>query len=181
MSERRKPARRRSQRERPPIQLDAEVKSICCSKQKRIGKQYERIVWILTYDLVVLVEPLLKFAIVEEHVVGGSCFGKGVIRVGRERNKLLRNLAGIRDMNEKPDAVVVVDSARESIAVAEARRLKIPLVAMVDSNADPDLIDYPIASNDDAIRSIRIVLKRLVEPIVEATAQARKSPRTSRD
>lgn len=101
---------------------------------------------------------------------------KELAALGRERTKLFRNLAGIRNMSVKPDAVVVVDSARESIAVAEARRLKIPIVAMVDSNADPDLIDYPVASNDDAIRSIRIVLKRLVEPIVEASSIARKTP-----
>ena len=67
-----------------------------------------------------------------------------------------------------PDAVVIVDSAREYNAINEARKLRIPIVAMVDSNADPDIIDYPIVSNDDAIRSIRVILKNLIEPIIPA-------------
>ncbi len=94
---------------------------------------------------------------------------KELAALGRERNKLLRNLEGIRDMGEKPDALVVVDSAREVIAVNEAKRLKIPVVALVDSNADPDCIDYPIASNDDALRSIRIILQKLIEPMIAAS------------
>lgn len=94
---------------------------------------------------------------------------KELAALGRERAKLLRNLEGIRHMEGLPDAVVVVDSARENIAVAEANRLKIPVVAMVDSNADPDPIAYPIASNDDALRSIRVILQKLVDPIIAAT------------
>ncbi len=89
--------------------------------------------------------------------------------LNRERQKLLRNLVGVRDMQGLPDALVVVDSAREHIAVNEARRLKIPIVAMVDSNADPSQVDYPIPANDDAIRSIRIVLQNLIDPIIAAT------------
>jgi small subunit ribosomal protein S2 len=92
----------------------------------------------------------------------------------RERQKLERNLKGVRAMEKQPDAVVVVDAAREHIAVAEARRLRIPIVAMVDTNADPDLIDYPIAANDDAIRSIRIILQKLIDPIIIAADSARR-------
>jgi small subunit ribosomal protein S2 len=86
----------------------------------------------------------------------------------REQAKLERNLKGVRAMDRQPDAVVVVDAAREHIAVDEARRLRIPIVALVDTNADPDKIDYPIASNDDAIRSIRIILQKLIDPIIIA-------------
>ena len=86
--------------------------------------------------------------------------------LGREREKLLRNLRGVRDMDKKPDAVVIVDSARETIAVAEARRLEIPIIAIVDTNADPSIITYPIPGNDDAIRSIRIILQNLVDAMV---------------
>lgn len=89
---------------------------------------------------------------------------KELASLSRERNKLLLRLDGIRKMEKYPDAVVIVDSAREHIAVNEARKLKIPVVALVDSNADPDLVDYPIAANDDAIRSIRVILKKLIEP-----------------
>ena len=94
---------------------------------------------------------------------------KELAALNRERHKLFRNLQGIREHGGAPDALVIVDSAREDIAVDEARRLKIPVVAIVDSNADPDLIDYPIAGNDDAIRSIRIILQNLIDPIIAAT------------
>ena len=79
-----------------------------------------------------------------------------------------KEIASLRNMVRLPDAVVIVDSAREYNAINEARKLRIPIVAMVDSNADPDIIDYPIVSNDDAIRSIRVILKTLIEPIIPA-------------
>jgi small subunit ribosomal protein S2 len=91
---------------------------------------------------------------------------KELAALNREKDKLLRNLRGIRNMDGLPDAVVIVDADRESIAVAEARRLSIPIVAIVDTNADPSIIDYPIPGNDDAIRSIRILLQNLVDAIV---------------
>ena len=91
---------------------------------------------------------------------------KELAALGREREKLLRNLRGVRDIDRKPDAVVIVDSARETIAVAEARRLEIPIIAIVDTNADPSIITYPIPGNDDAIRSIRIILQNLVDAMV---------------
>lgn len=89
-----------------------------------------------------------------------------IAAVKREGEKLKRNLEGIRDMEKLPDAIVLIDTTREAIAVAEAKRLKIPTVAIVDTNADPELISYPIAGNDDAIRAIRIVLQKLVDAMV---------------
>lgn len=94
--------------------------------------------------------------------------------LAREGVKLARNLDGIRDMDKLPDAIVIIDTTREGIAVAEARRLKIPTVAVVDTNADPDLINYPIAGNDDAIRAIRIVLQKLVDAIVSGSGASAK-------
>lgn len=94
--------------------------------------------------------------------------------VRREGAKLLRNLEGIRTMDRHPDALVVIDTAREVNAVAEARRLGIPVVAIVDTNADPDLVDYPIAGNDDAIRAIRVILQKLVDAIVSNSAAGAK-------
>jgi small subunit ribosomal protein S2 len=91
---------------------------------------------------------------------------KEISALNREKEKLHLRLSGIRKMDRLPDVLVVVDSAREYNAVNEARKLRIPLVAMVDSNADPDVIDYPVVSNDDAIRSIRLVLKKLIEPVL---------------
>jgi len=87
----------------------------------------------------------------------------------RDGEKLKRNLEGIRDMQKLPDVIVIIDTQREAIAVAEARRLNIPTVAIVDTNANPELINYPIAGNDDAIRAIRIVLQKLVDAIVSAS------------
>ena len=93
--------------------------------------------------------------------------------LNREGAKLRRNLAGILEMAQLPDAVIIIDTPREQNAVNEAKRLNIPVVAIVDTNADPDMIDYPIAGNDDAIRAIRIVLQKLVDAIVSASGEAR--------
>jgi small subunit ribosomal protein S2 len=90
----------------------------------------------------------------------------------RENAKLHRNLDGIKDMEKYPAAIVVVDVPRESIAVAEARRLHIPVVAITDTNSDPDLVDYPIAGNDDAIRSISVILEALNDAITEGSSRA---------
>jgi small subunit ribosomal protein S2 len=91
----------------------------------------------------------------------------------REAAKLRRNLEGIVEMTQLPEALVVVDTTREQNAVNEARRLGIPVAAIVDTNADPDLVDYPIAGNDDAIRAIRVILQKLVDAIVSGSNEAR--------
>ena len=93
--------------------------------------------------------------------------------LGREGAKLRRNLEGIREMEKLPDALIIIDTTREQNAVAEARRLGVPIVAIVDTNADPEIIDYPIAGNDDAIRAIRVMLQKLVDAIVSASGEAR--------
>ena len=99
---------------------------------------------------------------------------KELAAMNREKNKLERNLKGVRGMDKLPDAVVIVDAAREHIAVAEATRLRIPIVALVDSNANPDAVEYPIAANDDAIRSIRIILQKLIDPIIVAVESTKR-------
>ena len=93
--------------------------------------------------------------------------------LNREATKLRRNLDGILEMSKLPDAMVIIDTAREVNAVNEARRLGIPTVAVVDTNADPEIIDYPIAGNDDAIRAIRVMLQKLVDAIVSSTGESR--------
>jgi len=102
---------------------------------------------------------------------------KELSALGREREKLLRNLSGIRDLDGPPDVVVIVDSHRERIAVAEASRLNIPIVAMVDSNADPSAVMFPIAANDDSVRSIRIILQNLVDPVLSTLEETGRAPR----
>ena len=89
----------------------------------------------------------------------------------REAARLFKNLDGIRTMDSMPAAMFVVDIKREHNAIAEARRLKIPIVALVDTNCDPDLVDYPIAGNDDAIRSVRLILSVVVQTITQAKAE----------
>ena len=83
----------------------------------------------------------------------------------RERLKLEKYLSGVKDMGRLPGAVFVVDAKREIIAVKEARRLGIPIIAIVDTNADPDLIDYPIPGNDDAIRSVTLICAAIADSI----------------
>lgn len=95
--------------------------------------------------------------------------------IRREGAKLLHNLGGIVEMEKLPAAMIVIDTVREEIAVAEANRLGIPIIAIVDTNCNPDKIDYPIAGNDDAIRSIRVILGKLVESIMEAKGTRGKS------
>lgn len=90
--------------------------------------------------------------------------------MGHEIERLNEVLSGIKDMNFLPGLIIVVDAKKEAIAVAEARRLGIPIIAILDTNADPDPIDFPIAANDDAIKSIRILLKELTDAALEGQA-----------
>ena len=91
---------------------------------------------------------------------------KEVIGLTREREKLEKALGGIKEMGELPGAVFIVDVVKEHIAVSEARKLEIPIVAVVDTNCDPDLIDYAIPGNDDAIRSIKLFTSKVAEACI---------------
>jgi small subunit ribosomal protein S2 len=97
---------------------------------------------------------------------------KEVQRLERERHHLEQNLSGIKDMPELPGALFVVDSHKEEIAVQEARKLGIPVVGIVDTNCDPDLVDYVIAGNDDALRAIRLFTSRIADSIMEGRQAA---------
>ena len=97
---------------------------------------------------------------------------KEVQRLERERKHLEQNLAGIKDMPGLPDALFVVDSSKEDIAVKEARKMGIPVVAVVDTNCDPDLVDYVIPGNDDALRAIRLFASRIADAAEEGRRAA---------
>ena len=97
---------------------------------------------------------------------------KEIGRLERERKHMLQNLAGIRDMGTLPDLLFVIDSSKESIAVSEARKLNIPVVAVVDTNCDPDMVDHVIPGNDDALRAIRLFTNKISEAVVEGRALA---------
>jgi len=96
---------------------------------------------------------------------------KEAARLERIIQKLNRHLVGLKEMTRLPSALYIVDAAREQIAVAEARRLGIPVVAMADTNCDPDLIDYPIPSNDDAVRAIKLITSQVADAVLEGLAE----------
>lgn len=92
---------------------------------------------------------------------------KEVLALKREQEKLEKSLGGIKDMEELPGALFIVDPRKERIAVAEAKKLNIPIVAIVDTNCDPDEIDYVIPGNDDAIRAVKLLTSRMAEAVIE--------------
>ena len=95
---------------------------------------------------------------------------KMVAQLNRELTKITRNLSGIREMNRLPDAMVIIDPKREDIAIKEAQRMGVTTVALIDTDSDPDLIDLPIPGNDDSIRSIELILKKLADAVLEGKA-----------
>jgi small subunit ribosomal protein S2 len=103
------------------------------------------------------------------------------LRLDRERDRMIKNLEGIRDMEGLPDALFVVDPKKESIAIAEANKLGIPVIAIVDTNCDPELIDYIIPGNDDAIRAIRLFASRVADAYLEGSGQASEGGMMNKD
>ena len=91
---------------------------------------------------------------------------KEIARAEKERRKLQKNLEGIRNMSRLPDAVFIVDTKKEQIAVDEARKLKIPVIGVVDTNCDPDEVDFVVPGNDDALRSIRLFASRIADAVL---------------
>ena len=98
---------------------------------------------------------------------------KEAIRLRHEREKLERNLGGIQDLERVPDAVYIVDTKKEHIAVTEARKLGIPVIAIVDTNCDPDEVDYVIPGNDDAIRAVTLVTRVIADALAEGSGLAK--------
>ncbi len=125
----------------------------------------------------------IRKSVARLHEIEKKLKSPGVVKIGkkeqaslrREQSRLAKNLDGLREMDKLPAAVVIIDTTREDIAVREANRLGIPVVAIVDTNSDPELIDYPIAGNDDAIRSIRVVLQKLVDAINGTSSISQKA------
>lgn len=102
-----------------------------------------------------------------EGILDSSYTKKEAANFRKELSKLSKNLSGIKDMKKVPDAIFVIDVKKETLAVAEAVKLGIPVFAMIDTNVDPDLITYPIPSNDDAIRSVKLMSSIMANAIVE--------------
>src|SRR5699024_9482410 len=92
---------------------------------------------------------------------------KETVELLKEKDRLLKFLGGIKDMKKLPDALFVIDPRKESIAIAEARKLNIPIIGIVDTNCDPDEIDYVIPANDDAIRAVKLLTSKMADAVVE--------------
>mgnify|MGYP001242958425 CR=1 FL=1 len=92
---------------------------------------------------------------------------KEVILLRKEKERLTKFLGGIKEMNDLPDAIYIVDPRKERIAIAEARKLEIPIIAIVDTNCDPDEVDYVIPGNDDAIRAVKLITSKMADAVLE--------------
>ncbi|MFH1359932.1 MAG: 30S ribosomal protein S2 [Candidatus Omnitrophota bacterium] len=127
------------------------------------------------------IERLKTIEEMNEKGIFGRLTKKEIALLTKEKDKLSRNLSGIRDMGKLPQAIFIVDTKREEIAVREARKLKIPIVALIDTNSDPDLIDYVIPGNDDALKSIRLVTSLLTDSIIEGRKEYLTSEGAKKD
>lgn len=143
----------------------------------RCGMFYVNQRWLggLLTNFVTVQKSIKRFKELEAMSSEGNWGGRAKKEIGRlerERKHMLQNLAGIRDMGTLPDLLFVIDSSKESIAVSEARKLNIPVVAVVDTNCDPDMVDHVIPGNDDALRAIRLFTNKISEAVVEGRALA---------
>ena len=117
-------------------------------------------------------QRLKELELIDFDDVAGSAFTKKELLImRREKDKLAKTLGGIRDMARTPSAVWIVDTNKEHLAVDEARKLGIPIVAILDTNCDPDVVDYPIPGNDDAIRAVQLLTRVIADAAAEGTMQ----------
>ena len=142
------------------------------SQAERVGMPYVNFRWLggMLTNFTTIYKRLQRLKELEAMVATGATDvlpKKEVLRLGHEREKLERNLGGIRDMTRLPAAVWIVDTRKEHIAVTEARKLGIPVVAILDTNCDPDEVDYPIPGNDDAIRAGSLLTRIVADAVAE--------------
>ncbi len=117
------------------------------------------------------VERLKSIEKMSENGIFERLTKKEIARLTKEKDKLLKDLSGIRGLTTLPQVIFIVDSKKEDIAVQEAIRLNIPIVALIDTNCNPDVIDYPIPGNDDAVKSIRFITSLITDSILEGRKQ----------
>jgi small subunit ribosomal protein S2 len=129
----------------------------------------------LLTNMITVQKSIKRLKELEQMAAEGSYGGrpkKEIVRLERDRKHLDQNLAGIKDMPGLPDVIFVIDSNKEAIAVKEARRLGIPVVAIVDTNCDPDEVDWVIPGNDDALRAIRLFTSKISDAVIEGRSLA---------
>jgi small subunit ribosomal protein S2 len=157
-----------------------QLKGIVQAEAERCGAMYVTERWLggLLTNFQTVKKQIRRLKDLEAGSEEGGAFQdytkKEQLMMGRERDKLNKYLSGIKNMGRLPGLLFVIDSKKERIAVTEANKLGIPIVAIVDTNADPDLISVPIAGNDDAIRSVELITHAIAEAIAEARREAPK-------
>ena len=153
-----------------------QAQDIVAEEAKRSGQFYVNNRWLggMLTNFKTIKQGIDRLRLLEKQQQDGTFDRlpkKEVVQLTRELAKLEKNLAGIRDMNKLPGAIFVIDPKREHIAVDEAKRLNIPIIALVDTNCDPDGIDFLIPANDDAIRSIKLFTERISNAAIEGNAR----------
>lgn len=157
-----------------------QVQNIIEKQGKRCGAHYVNHRWLggtlTNFDTIRdSVDRMIKLERMEEDGTFEQLPNKEVVKLRRELKKKKRNYDGIRDMEKPPDIIYVIDPEAEEIAVNEARILDIPVIAITDTNCDPDLINYPIPGNDDAIKATRLLTSRLADAVIEGREGADRS------
>ena len=148
-----------------PIQAEAERSGSAYVNQRWLGGMLTNFVTMRTR-----VGRLVELEAMEEDGRMAKLPKKEQLLLRKEWDKLNRNLSGVRELKEIPSALFVVDTKREAIAVAEARRLRIPIIGLVDTNADPDDVDFVIPGNDDAIRAVALMCRVISDAVIEGRA-----------
>ncbi|MCD2261671.1 30S ribosomal protein S2 [Dietzia aurantiaca] len=152
----------------------------------KVGMPYVNQRWLggMLTNFQTVHQRLLRLKELESMEQSGGFEGrtkKEILMLTREKNKLERTLGGMRDMAKVPSIVWVVDTNKEHIAVGEARKLNIPVVAILDTNCDPDVVDYPIPANDDAIRSVTVLTRVIASAVAEGLKARSQAGKTTGD
>ncbi len=156
-----------------------QAKDIVCDEAKRLNMPYVTERWLggMLTNFATIRKSLKKLSQIDKMMKDESYLNlakKERLMLTREKAKLEKQLGGIVDLNRLPAALFIIDVKREHIAVAEAQKLNIPVFAMVDTNSDPSVVDFPIPANDDAFKSISLITKHIGEVIEEALNERKK-------
>ena len=149
-----------------------QAQDVIKSEAERAGMPYINNRWMggLLTNFQTVRKSIQKMIKIEKMIEDGSMNNltkKEAALLTKEKDRLVRDVGGIRNMLENPKAFFVVDSKREEIAIKEGNRLHIPIIGLIDTNCDPDLIDYPIPGNDDALKSIRYITSVIADAVIE--------------
>lgn len=156
-----------------------QAQSAIVEEATRCGMPYVANRWLggMITNFLTIKRSIMKLKRIERMEVDGTfdfMTKKEIIKLGREKEKLLKNIGGVKEMENLPDMIFVIDPKKEAIAVAEAMKADIPIVAVVDTNCNPEGIDFPIPGNDDAIRAINLFASVISSAVIEGQNEAGK-------